>query len=65
MDVIHTLVEILPPDSQTRQPWVLDLERLKDKLFSAVNVILQTLRAVVKYHLNYNKVKHAEALCCT
>lgn len=65
MDVIHTLVETLPPDSQTRQPWVLDLERLKDKLFSAVNVILQILRAVCKYHLNYDKAKHAQALCCT
>ncbi|KAM7394944.1 hypothetical protein PAMA_006604 [Pampus argenteus] len=54
-DVIHTMAEILPLDSQTREHWVLDLERLKEKLHSAVHFILQTLRAVSKYHRYYNK----------
>ncbi|XP_073349468.1 uncharacterized protein [Pagrus major] len=54
-DVIHTWVEILPCDGQTRESWVLDLERLKEKLHSAVHFILQTLRAVSTYHHNYNK----------
>lgn len=35
--------------------WAADLERLKDKLDSAVNVILQTLRAVSSYHRYYSK----------
>lgn len=55
-DVIHTLAEILPYDGQSRERWVLDLERLKEKLHSAVHFILQTLRAVSSYHHNYNKV---------
>lgn len=54
-DVIHTLAEMLPFDGQMREHWVLDLERLKEKLYSAVHFILQTLRAVSKYHHNYNK----------
>ncbi|XP_044025581.1 uncharacterized protein LOC122863288 isoform X2 [Siniperca chuatsi] len=54
-DVIHTLAEILPFDGQTGERWVLDLERLKDKLHSAVHFILQTLRAVSNYHRYYNK----------
>ncbi|KAF3702527.1 Actin CyI, cytoplasmic Precursor [Channa argus] len=56
-DVIHTLAEILPFDSQSREHWVLDLERLKDKLYAAVHFILQTLRAVCNYHHYYNKVR--------
>ncbi|XP_067428064.1 uncharacterized protein [Thunnus thynnus] len=54
-DVIHTMAEILPLDSQTRERWVLDLERLKEKLRSAVHFIFQTLRAVSSYHHYYNK----------
>uniref|UniRef100_A0A671TZD3 Si:ch211-241j12.3 n=1 Tax=Sparus aurata TaxID=8175 RepID=A0A671TZD3_SPAAU len=54
-DVINTWAEILPCDGQTREPWVLDLERLKEKLRSGVHFILQTLRAVSTYHHNYNK----------
>ncbi|KAM7367522.1 hypothetical protein PAMP_013813 [Pampus punctatissimus] len=54
-DVIHTMAEILLLDSQTRERWVLDLERLKEKLHSAVHFILQTLRAVSNYHRYFNK----------
>lgn len=54
------LAEILPFDGQTRESWVLDLERLKEKLHSAVHVILQTLRAVSNYHQYYNKASFLE-----
>lgn len=57
-DVINTWAEILPCDGQTREPWVLDLERLKEKLRSGVHFILQTLRAVSTYHHNYNKASY-------
>lgn len=57
-DVIHTLAEISPFEGQTGDHWVLDLERLKEKVYSAVQFILQTLRAVSKYHRNYEKVTH-------
>ncbi|KAI3364123.1 hypothetical protein L3Q82_010801, partial [Scortum barcoo] len=56
-DVIHMSAAILPFDTQTREHWVLDLERLKDKLHSAVNFILQTFRAVSNYHHYYSKAK--------
>ncbi|KAL7388120.1 hypothetical protein ABVT39_007529 [Epinephelus coioides] len=54
-DVIHTVAEILLFDGQSREHWVLDVERLKEKLSSAVHFILQTLRAVSNYHHYYNK----------
>ncbi|XP_035534960.1 proto-oncogene DBL [Morone saxatilis] len=54
-DVIHTLAEILPLDGQTSERWLLDLERLKEKLHSAVHFNLQTLRAVSSYRHYYNK----------
>ncbi|XP_042339336.1 uncharacterized protein LOC121940690, partial [Plectropomus leopardus] len=54
-DVIHTVAEILLLDGQSREHWVLDVERLKEKLSSAVHFILQTLRAVSNYHHYYNK----------
>ncbi|KAK2856609.1 hypothetical protein Q5P01_005344 [Channa striata] len=54
-DVIHTLAEVLAFDSRSREHWVLDLERLKDKLYAAVHFILQTLRAVCNYHHYFNK----------
>lgn len=54
-DVIHTLAEILLSDGQTREHWVLDLERLKEKLHSAVRFIAQSLRAVSNYHRYYDK----------
>lgn len=57
-DVIHTLAETVLFDGQ-RDHWVLDLERLKEKLYSAVQLIVQTLRAVSRYHHNYNKAMHA------
>ncbi|XP_069017670.1 uncharacterized protein [Embiotoca jacksoni] len=54
-DVVHTLAGVLPLDGPTRESWVLDLERLKRKLHSAVHFILQTLRAVSSYQQHYNK----------
>ncbi|XP_054473984.1 uncharacterized protein LOC129106788 [Anoplopoma fimbria] len=54
-EVIHTVAEILLYDGQTRERWVLDVERLKERLYSAVKFILQTLRAVSSYHQYYNK----------
>ncbi|KAM9314899.1 LOW QUALITY PROTEIN: uncharacterized protein KZ484_024613 [Pholidichthys leucotaenia] len=54
-DVVHTLAEILPLDGATRESWALDLERLKDKLHTAVHYILQTLRAASNYHRYYSK----------
>ncbi|TWW68265.1 Actin-57B Precursor [Takifugu flavidus] len=54
-DVIHTLAKIMPLEGQTKDHWVLDLERLKEKFYSAVQFILQTLRAVSKYHRHYQK----------
>ncbi|XP_041660757.1 uncharacterized protein LOC121521087 [Cheilinus undulatus] len=54
-DVIHTLSELLLCDGQPAERWALDLERLKEKLQSAVTFILQTLRAVSSYHHYYNK----------
>ncbi|KAK1890637.1 hypothetical protein KUDE01_009468, partial [Dissostichus eleginoides] len=33
-DVIHTVAEVLLLDGQSRERWVLDVERLKDKLHS-------------------------------
>ncbi|CAJ1077516.1 uncharacterized protein LOC117823778 [Xyrichtys novacula] len=54
-DVIHTLLEILPCDGQPTERWAQDLERLKEKLYSAVLFILQTLAAVSSYHRYYNK----------
>ncbi|KAM8831962.1 uncharacterized protein AB9W97_003308 [Spinachia spinachia] len=63
--VIHAVVEILQYDSQTRERWVLDVERLKEKLHSAVNFILRTLRAVSSYHHHYNKADswYRQVLC--
>ncbi len=63
-DVIHTLAEILPFDGHNREHWVLDLERLKEKLHSAVHFILQTLRAVSSYHNNYNKASSQLLIIC-
>ncbi|XP_013120046.1 uncharacterized protein LOC100698705 isoform X1 [Oreochromis niloticus] len=64
-DVIQTSAEILPLDSQPTGSWAADLERLKDKLDSAVNVILQTLRAVSSYHRYYSKAScwYSQVLC--
>ncbi|XP_059212986.1 uncharacterized protein LOC131991549 [Centropristis striata] len=54
-DVIHTVAEMLLFDGQSREGWVLELERLKEKLHSTVHYILQTLRAVSSYHHYYHK----------
>ncbi|KAI9517156.1 hypothetical protein NQZ68_008412 [Dissostichus eleginoides] len=54
-DVIHTVEEVLLLDGQSRERWVMDVERLKDKLHSAVHFILQTLTVVSSYHHHYSK----------
>lgn len=53
-DVVHTLADLLP-DALSRERWLLDLQRLKDKLHSTVHFTLQTLKAVSNYHSVYNK----------
>lgn len=56
-DVIHTLAEALPlGDAQTREDWVLDLDRLKEHFHSAIEFPYQTLRAVSDFYNYYNKV---------
>ncbi|XP_010769041.1 uncharacterized protein, partial [Notothenia coriiceps] len=58
-DVIHTVEEVLLLlDGQSRERWVMDVERLKDKLHSAVHFILQTLRVVSSYHHHYSKASN-------
>ncbi|XP_033932068.1 uncharacterized protein [Pseudochaenichthys georgianus] len=55
-DVIHTVEEVLLLlDGPSRERWVMDVERLKDKLHSAVHFILQTLRVVSSYQHHYSK----------
>ncbi|KAM3603108.1 uncharacterized protein V6R79_016695 [Siganus canaliculatus] len=54
-DVISTLAELLLFDDKTREPWVLDLERLKEKLYMDVHFILQTLKAISSYQCSYSK----------
>ncbi|XP_027895755.1 uncharacterized protein LOC114158457 isoform X1 [Xiphophorus couchianus] len=54
-DVIHTLEEISPVKSWHEESCALELERQKENLHSAVQVVLQTLRAVSSYHHYYNK----------
>ncbi|XP_068199253.1 uncharacterized protein [Antennarius striatus] len=54
-DVIHTWVETPPPEGRPREPWILELGRLKEKLCSAVTFIHQHLTAVSRYHWSYNK----------
>uniref|UniRef100_A0A3B3VUV5 Si:ch211-241j12.3 n=1 Tax=Poecilia latipinna TaxID=48699 RepID=A0A3B3VUV5_9TELE len=54
-DVIHTLEEISPVKSWHEESWALELERQKENLHSAVQVVLQTLRAVSSCHHYYNK----------
>lgn len=62
-DIIHMLAEILPFDGQMREPWVLDLESLKEEFYFAVHFILESLRAVSKYHHNYNKARQKRFYC--
>ncbi|XP_028295953.1 uncharacterized protein LOC114457963 isoform X5 [Gouania willdenowi] len=54
-DVTHTMAELFPFDRHTKEVWVLNLERLKDKMHSTVDFILQTLKAVTNYHQIYFK----------
>ncbi|XP_061563446.1 uncharacterized protein LOC133418651 isoform X2 [Cololabis saira] len=54
-DVIHTSAEVLPLEARSRERWAAHLERLKDNLHSAVNLILQTLNTVSSYYRYYNK----------
>lgn len=53
--MIHTLEEMLLFDGQEPDPRILELERLKEKLHSAVHFILQTLKTVAKYHHSHKK----------
>ncbi|XP_054618709.1 uncharacterized protein si:ch211-241j12.4 isoform X2 [Dunckerocampus dactyliophorus] len=57
-DVMQTLAEMLPLDSDRREPWILDLERRKEKLHFSVQYILQTLRAVSCYYRHYHNAQN-------
>ncbi|XP_064195993.1 uncharacterized protein LOC135257312 isoform X1 [Anguilla rostrata] len=57
-DVIHTFEEtVLPGDTQVREEWVDDLERLKEDFRSSVELPHQTLRAVSDFYYYYNNSK--------
>lgn len=55
-EVVHTLTQVLS-DAPSRERWLVDLHRLKEKLHSTVHLTLQTLQAVSKYHRYYNKAR--------
>ncbi|CAN9507602.1 unnamed protein product [Ophioblennius macclurei] len=57
-EVIGSAAEVLPLDGPSKESWVLDLERLKDKLHSAVHYVMQTLQAVSNHHHYYDKANH-------
>ncbi|XP_019947721.2 uncharacterized protein [Paralichthys olivaceus] len=54
-DVTRRLAETLPWDGQSRERLLLDLERLKVELQSAVHFIFKTHRTVSSYHHYFNK----------
>ncbi|KAG7460645.1 hypothetical protein MATL_G00200960 [Megalops atlanticus] len=57
-DVIHTLEETVPVrDSQAREEWVEELERVKESFRTAVELPHQTLRAVSDFYYYYNRSK--------
>lgn len=55
-EVVRTLAELLSYEAQARERWIVDLERLKEKLHSTVHFTLQTLRALSNYQHYYTKV---------
>ncbi|KAJ8270811.1 hypothetical protein GJAV_G00119550 [Gymnothorax javanicus] len=57
-DVIHTFEETVPPgDTQVKEDWVDDLERLKENFRTSVELPHQTLRAVSDFYYYYNNCK--------
>lgn len=56
-DVIHTLAETVPvTERKPAEPWLDDLARLKENLFSAVQHPYQILRSVSDFHHACNRV---------
>ncbi|XP_062406625.1 uncharacterized protein LOC134097699 isoform X2 [Sardina pilchardus] len=57
-DVIHTLPEILAHGEMLpREPWVEELEILKERFYSTVQLPYQTLRVVSDFYHYYDKAK--------
>lgn len=56
-EVVRTLAELLSYEAQARERWIVDLERLKEKLHSTVHFTLQTLRALSNYQHYYTKAQ--------
>ncbi|KAK0138289.1 Actin-101 [Merluccius polli] len=55
-DVLDTLVDMLPlGGGQVREPWVVELEVLKEKLLSSVEFLRRTLDAQCDFHRCYSK----------
>ncbi|CAL8315123.1 unnamed protein product [Lota lota] len=56
-DVLHTLEETVPiGGGPVREPWVVELEALKEKLLSMVEFLHQMLGAQCDFHCCYSKV---------
>ncbi|XP_052443188.1 uncharacterized protein LOC127984526 [Carassius gibelio] len=65
-DVMHTLAETVPfSERKPAEPWLEDLERLKEKLSSAVQRLYQTLSTVSDFHHTCNRCQgwYAAVLC--
>ncbi|KAK9956037.1 hypothetical protein ABG768_013794 [Culter alburnus] len=57
-DIIHTLAETVPiTERKPVEPWLDDLARLKENLFSAVQHPYQILRSVSDFHHTCNRCK--------
>lgn len=56
-DVIHTLPEMLPHgEVLPQEQWVEELEVLKERFYSTVQLPYQTLRVVSEFYHYYDKV---------
>ncbi|KAF4099167.1 uncharacterized protein LOC131527461 [Onychostoma macrolepis] len=65
-DVMHTLAETVPlSERKPAEPWLEDLARLKENLYSAVQHLYQTLRTVSDFHHTCNRCKswYGAVLC--
>ncbi|XP_059369580.1 uncharacterized protein si:ch211-241j12.4 [Carassius carassius] len=65
-DVMHTLAETVPfSERKPAEPWLEDLDRLKENLSSAVQRLYQTLRTVSDFHHTCNRCQswYGAVLC--
>nr|XP_023666047.1 uncharacterized protein LOC111843059 isoform X2 [Paramormyrops kingsleyae] len=57
-DVLHILAESMSPvEIQAHGEWIMQLDRVKEKFFAAVDLPYQTLKAVSDFYYYYNKSK--------